>query len=300
MKVLVTGATGFVGQQVIPFLLERGHTVTAVARNAAKAQGFTWYPVTRFIAGDIHNSGDDLVDMIGRQDAVLHLAWPGLPHYKDLFHFERNLPAAYRFLKSLVVHDTEHLLVTGTCLEYGMKEGCLSEETPADPSNPYALAKDTLRKFLEELNKVNSFKLQWARLFYLYGPGQNPNSLIAQLDNAINMGEKTFNMSGGEQVRDYLPVEEAARRLVMLLEHPECEGIVNICSGSPISVLKLAEQYIEKKKAQIKLNLGYYPYPDYEPMAFWGSSDKFLRYCSTEEPSNDRNKKSHGLRMEEA
>lgn len=294
MKVLVTGATGFVGRHVIPFLLKRGHAVTAVARNAAKAQGFTWYPVTRFIAGDIHNSGGSLVDMIGRQDAALHFAWPGLPHYKDLFHFEENLPAAYRFLKSLVEHGTKHLLVTGTCLEYGMKEGCLSEEVPADPSNPYALAKDTLRKFLEELIKVYSFKLQWARLFYLYGPGQNPNSLIAQLDRAIDSGEKSFKMSGGEQLRDYLPVDEAAKRLVMLLEHPECEGIVNICSGAPISVTGLVEQYLKKKKAQIQLNLGYYPYPDYEPMAFWGSSEKFLKHCTTPEiNTNDSEGKRH-------
>jgi nucleoside-diphosphate-sugar epimerase len=286
MKILVTGATGFVGRHVIPFLLKQGHAVTAVARNAAKAQGFTWYQVTRFIAGDIHNSGDDLVDMIGWQDAVLHFAWPGLPHYKDLLHFEENLPAAYRFLKLLVENGAKHLLVTGTCLEYGMQERCLSEEMLANPSNPYALAKDTLRKFLEELKKVHSFKLQWARLFYMYGPGQNPNSLIAQLDQALAAGERVFNMSGGEQLRDYLPVEETARRLVMLLEHPECEGIVNICSGSPISVLRLVEKHVEERKAQIKLNLGYYPYPDYEPMAFWGSTEKFLKYCTTPEMNN--------------
>jgi len=279
MKVLVTGATGFVGRQVIPLLLKRGHTVTAVARDAAKAQGFTWYPDVRFLAGDIHQIDSGLIGIIGQQDAVLHLAWPGLPHYKDLYHFEENLPAAYRFLKSLVEHSTRHLLVTGTCLEYGMQEGCLSEETPADPSNPYALAKDTLRKFLEELKKVHAFNLQWARLFYMYGPGQNPNSLIAQLEQALDAGESVFNMSGGEQSRDYLPVEEAARRLVILMEHPECGGIVNICSGTPISVHNLVEQYIEKKNAHIKLNLGYYPYPDYEPMAFWGSTERYLKCC---------------------
>jgi dTDP-6-deoxy-L-talose 4-dehydrogenase (NAD+) len=280
MKILVTGATGFIGQHVILQLLEHKHAVTAVARDEGKARNFAWFDRVHFIACDIHHP---VIATIGQQDAVIHLAWPGLSHYKNLFHFEENLPADYRFLKSLVENGIKHLLVTGTCLEYGMRKGCLSEDMPSDPSNPYALAKDTLRKFLEELKKVHSFKLQWARLFYMYGPGQNPDSLIAQLDRAINMGEKSFNMSGGEQLRDYLPVEEVARRLVSLLEHPECEGIVNICSGSPISVCRLVEQHIEKNKAQIKLNPGYYPYPDYEPMAFWGSTEKFLRYCATPE-----------------
>lgn len=281
MKVLVTGATGFVGGHVIPLLLERGHAVSAVARDAIKARNFAWYPDVRFISCDIHHLDGVPATMFSGHDAVLHLAWPGLPRYKELFHFEENLPAAYRFLKSLVENGVAHLLVTGTCLEYGMRKGCLSEEMPSDPSNPYALAKDTLRKFLEELKRVHFFKLQWARLFYMYGPGQNPNSLIAQLDRAIDSGEKSFNMSGSEQLRDYLPVEEVARRLVSLLEHPECEGIVNICSGSPISVRRLVEQHIEKNKAQIKLNLGCYPYPDYEPMTFWGSTEKFLKYCTT-------------------
>jgi len=283
MKILVTGATGFIGQHVISQLLEHKHAVTAVARDEAKARKFAWFDRVRFIACDIHRPIDNPVERFGQPEAAIHLAWPGLLHYKNLVHFEENLPASYRFLKSLVENGITHLLVTGTCLEYGMRNGCLSEEMPSDPSIPYALAKDTLRKFLEELKRVHSFKLQWARLFYMYGPGQNPNSLIAQLDHAIDLGEKSFNMSGGEQLRDYLPVEEVARRLVSLLEHPECEGIVNICSGSPISVRRLVEQHIEKNKAQIKLNLGYYPYPDYEPMAFLGSTEKFLKYCTTPE-----------------
>jgi nucleoside-diphosphate-sugar epimerase len=280
MKVLVTGATGFVGRHVIPLLLERGHVVTAIARDLMKARTFSWHSRVQLILGDIHHAEGDLLSKISRQDAVLHLAWPGLPHYKELFHFEENLLSDYRFLKSLVENGIAHLLITGTCLEYGMRNGCLSEEFPTDPSNPYALAKDTLRKFLEELRKTHSYRLQWARLFYLYGRGQNPNSLMAQLHRAIDAKEAVFNMSGGEQLRDYLPVEEAARRLIVLLEHPACDGVINICSGSPISVRSLVEQHIHQRNAQIRLNIGYYPYPDYEPMSFWGSIEKYMKYCS--------------------
>ena len=273
MKVLVTGATGFIGQHVIPQLLERGHTVVAVARDEAKAHRFDWFKRVRFIACDIHHPSANPLEQFGQPGAVIHLAWPGLPNYKALFHFEENLPADYCFLKSLVESGIGHLLVTGTCFEYGMQSGALSEDMPTTPANPYALAKDTLRKFLQSLQQQHPFILQWTRLFYMYGQGQNQNSLLAQLDRAIDNNEFIFNMSGGEQLRDYLPVEEVARRLVFLLDHPECDGIVNICSGEPISVRRLVEQHIAKRGGDIRLNLGYHPYPDYEPMAFWGDSN---------------------------
>ncbi len=277
MKVLVTGASGFVGQHIIPQLLKRGHTVTAVARNDVKARSFTWFNRVHFFACDIHCPITDPFDQFGQPDAVIHLAWAGLPNYSKLYHFEENLLADYRFLKSLVENGVKQILVAGTCFEYGMQNGKLTEDMPTAPASPYALAKDTLRKFLQSLQQQHTFTLQWARLFYIYGEGQNPSSLLAQLDQAIADGEPEFNMSGGEQLRDYLPVEEVARQLVLLLDHPKVEGVVNICSGKPISVRCLAEQHMAKHGTNMQLNLGHYPYPDYEPMAFWGSGDKLTR-----------------------
>ena len=204
----------------------------------------------------------------------MHLAWPGLPNYTSLFHFEENLPADYRFLKSLVDGGGTHVMVTGTCFEYGMQSGCLSEDAVTQPANPYGLAKDTLRKSLQALQQQHSFSLQWCRLFYMYGPGQNPNSILAQLDRAIDNGEAVFNMSGGEQLRDYLPVDEVASKLTSLIERPGRPGIFNVCSGTPTSIRRLVETHVAKRGAKIALNLGHYAYPDHEPMAFWGDARK--------------------------
>lgn len=213
-------------------------------------------------------------DLLGRPDTLIHLAWAGLPNYKSLHHFEEELPTQYRFIKGLVASGLKNLVVTGTCFEYGMQSGPLNEDVETRPSNPYGFAKDTLRRQLEYLQQVRPFNLTWARLFYLYGEGQAENSLLPQLRKAVEQGDKIFNMSGGEQLRDYLPVTEVARYLVHLAMTNKNNGIVNICSGKPVSVRKLVENWIKENGWTIALNLGYYPYPDYEPMAFWGCADK--------------------------
>ena len=82
--------------------------------------------------------------------------------------------------------------------------------------------------------------MKWARLFYTYGEGQNPGSLLAQLNSALNRGDTVFNMSGGEQLRDYPPLERMADILVEHVENPGLDGIVNICTGQPVSVRRLA------------------------------------------------------------
>lgn len=285
VRVLVTGATGFIGRHVVPLLLQRGHAVIALARDESKARGLSWFDQVAFVACDIRRSIDYPVSRFGQPQAVMHLAWSGLPNYQARFHLDENLPADKQFLGALLDGGAEQLLVTGTCLEYGMQTGSLSEATPSAPVTCYAQAKDELRQFLQALQLQRPFRLQWARLFYMYGEGQNPNSLIAQLDRAIAQRLPSFNMSGGEQLRDYLPVEQVARRLVALLESPDCDDIVNVCSGEPISVRSLVERHIAQVGGEIALKLGYYPYADYEPLAFWGSRDKWLRYFGEDNSS---------------
>lgn len=269
-RILVTGATGFVGRHVVQELLVHGYEVYAVSRDQKKAESMPWWEKVRYTVADIHHPDMDLITICGVPDVLIHLAWPGLPHYDSLSHFEDTLPADYRFIKRMVLAGVKQVLITGTCFEYGLQNGCLSEDMPTVPVTPYGFAKDTLRKSLEMLRKVHPFTLQWVRLFYLYGPGQNPKSLLSQLDAAIDQGDPVFRMSGGEQIRDYLPVEEVARRIVQIAGHPDCHGIINCCSGRPVSIRRLVEEHITRRGARIELELGYYPYPEYEPMAFWG------------------------------
>lgn len=274
MKVLVTGATGFVGRHLVAALLARGCVVRAVARNSETAQGMPWINDVEFVAADIHADDLDIAALTEGVDALVHLAWPGLPNYRALFHFEHNLMADYRFIKRAIEAGVKQVLVTGTCFEYGMQSGPLSENTEPRPSNPYGLAKHTLHLFLQSLQQEHPFTLQWARLFYLHGEGQNPNSLLAALDRAVDAGEASFNMSAGEQLRDFLPIATAATYLAAILHQRDFDGVINCASGQPISVRTLVEQRLRERGASIDLNLGHYPYPTHEPMAFWAVVDR--------------------------
>ena len=276
MKIAVTGATGFIGRHVLSELARHSIEVVAVARTLSAVNLVALNVET--VRLDMADPPDKAFDRLGRPDVLIHLAWGGLPNYRSLHHFEQELPMQYRFLSRLVCSGLAGLVVAGTCFEYGMQSGELSEAMDARPNNPYGFAKDTLRRQLEYLRKSQPFALTWTRLFYLYGDGQAESSLLPQLQRAVEQGHEVFNMSGGEQLRDYLSVNDVARNLVMLALNKADIDIVNICSGKPVSVRKLVEGWIEENGWKIKLNLGHYPYPDYEPLAFWGDRRKLNDY----------------------
>jgi len=269
IKVAVTGATGFIGRHVLAELKKYNIDIVAVTRNALRMNDFD--ASVRIVQMDISVPPVDCFECLGKPDVLIHLAWDGLPNYNSLHHFETELSIQYQFLKVMVESGLSSLLVTGTCFEYGMQSGALSAAMPTKPSNPYGYAKDMLRQQLQYLKSTIPFNFTWGRLFYMYGEGQSKNSLFPLLKEAALRGDQVFNMSGGDQLRDYLPVEEVTRQIVQLAMAQSDIGPVNICSGKPISVRKLVEQWLAENNWEIKLNLGYYPYPDYEPMAFWGA-----------------------------
>ena len=162
-----------------------------------------------------------------------------------------------------------------------MQQGCLSEDLDTRPTTAYGLGKDTLRKYLQKLLADYAIVFQWVRLFYVYGQGQGEGSLLSQLKTAVREGMQEFNMSAGEQLRDYLPVEKIARYLAAIVLQANVQGIINCCNGKPISVRKLIEDFIQQMGYSIKLNLGYFSYPDYESMAFWGDNRKLQRILSS-------------------
>src|SRR5690606_23628019 len=153
--VLVTGATGYIGNYVIKELLRHNHRVIATSSNRKKAEMSDWYSEVEYFPFRFEDFASliNYFDFFKRTDCAIHLAWGGLPNYKSSVHTEVNLPLQRRFLYNLIENGLKDLTVTGTCLEYGMQEGCLREDMATSPLTQYAIAKDRLRKELEQLHR---------------------------------------------------------------------------------------------------------------------------------------------------
>lgn len=272
MKVAVTGAGGFVGQHVLRALQSTGADVVAVVRPGSTLHGQV--SGIEVVPLDLADVDADAFSHIGRPDSLVHLAWGGLPHYQSPHHLDTELPLQHAFLEACIRSGLKHLVVTGTCFEYGLQSGELHEGLPAQPNTLYGRAKNELRGNLQRLQAQFDFGLSWFRIFYLYGPGQAPTSLYSQLGAAVARGDSSFDMSPGDQVRDFMPVEEAARGIAQAALRGMDDGITNLCSGQPTRVLDIVHDWLHEWDAAIELKTGVYPYPDYEPFAFWGNRRK--------------------------
>jgi len=209
-----------------------------------------------------------------RPTHAIFLSWPGLPNYQQTYHVTRNLPACVDLIDKLVNKGLQRLVVAGTCYEYGMHNGSMKEDQLTDPVNSYAIAKDSLRRLIEIRYSKDVLQWCWARIFYPFGHGQNPNSLLPSLKRAIEEGHSLFPMSSGRQIRDFVHVDQVAKVLLELITNSNAAGIYNCGSGKPISLREFAEEYISNSSSAIKLELGSRQDRDDEPFAFWADMDK--------------------------
>ena len=268
-KVIVSGATGFVGRHVVKELVEKGYEVFALVRDLEKASSIAALKNTTHLHFDITKPN---IKMPLPSDAVfIHCAWENVRDTLSLKHIEEHLINNYLTIKNIIEYGIKKILITGTCSEYGLQYGPLKPSSPTLPNTPYAIAKDTLHKSLRALQSKTHFELIWARLFYMYGEGQDEKSVVSLFDRALANGDTIFNMSHGEQLFDYLPVEVVATKIINLLSHKD--GTFNVCSGTPISLRRLLENRAKAADKNIKLNLGFYEYRKQDALAIWGITD---------------------------
>ena len=283
--ILVTGASGFIGRHVVDYLKTRhgDYNILAAGRDEAKLKSLA----CKYIVFDLDNQPANIFEFLEKPDIMIHLAWDNLNNYNELAHLEHTLPGHIKFIKAMITGGLKNLTVVGTCYEYGNINGCLAEDIRSNPEMPYSIAKDALRRFIEVLHKQYSFAYHWARIFFVYGEGQQERTLFGQFEKAVNSGAQSFNMSGGEQIRDYLHVNTLAEYLVELALDEQNNGVFNICSGKHASVRNMVEGWLKERNQSLKLNLGFYPYTPHEPFAFWGDNTKILKFLKDSHESGN-------------
>jgi dTDP-6-deoxy-L-talose 4-dehydrogenase (NAD+) len=278
MKVALTGASGFVGSYLIKILLKKKNIEIFNLYRKHKIDN----KKVKNIKFDFHKLDDRFYKQIKKIDILIHLAWDNLDDhnsYKHLKTYKNNLS----FLKKLISKKIKKIFIMGTCFEYGKRrEGLLKENYKTYPSNNYAISKDKLRKSLFHfIKKKTETKIIWGRLFYLFGENQPKKTLYGSLKESIKRKNKKFNMSPGDQKRDYLHVRDVAMYVMLLSLFYKKSAIINICSGKGVKLLNIVKKWKKSLKGQIRLNLGYYNYSNKEPLNFWGSNDKLANFLNS-------------------
>ncbi len=273
-KVLVTGAGGYIGRHVVKTLLDMGVNVLA-------ADIYTDLIDERaiIINQDIFSGDKDIFFKTGSPDVCLHMAWKdGFIHHSDAHMM--CLSKHYEFIKNMIDGGLKHIAVMGTMHEVGYYEGAIDENTPCNPISMYGIAKDALRRSLILLTEKTEVTFQWLRAFYIYGDDKRNHSVFAKLIQAAEEGKETFPFTTGKNKYDFIHVEELARMISLCIMQNKVNGIINCCSGKPVSLAEKVESFIKEHNYNIKLEYGAYPDRPYDSPAIWGDNSKITAILS--------------------
>lgn len=249
-RVLLTGASGFVGAQLLTQLLERDLQVTAIVRNKNIKPT---EQLTLIETSDLFSESFDWwKEKLQGIDLIIHAAWYAEPgkYLTSALNLD-CLQGTLTMCKASNAVGVARFVGIGTCFEYDLEGGILSVETPLKPITPYASAKAAA--FMSLTNLFDG-EFLWCRLFYLYGEGENEKRLVPYLHKQLRAGA-VVELTSGKQIRDFLDVKVAAQMICQSALSGQV-GPVNICSGQPITVRALAESIADQYGSRDLLKFG--------------------------------------------
>ena len=267
MKILVTGANGYLGKGVVKALLDDGINVIATDFDDNLIDNRA-----TIIKGDLFNIEDPYV-FFDSPDVLLHLAWRDGFIHNSVNHIN-DLPKQYSFLCKMVDSGVKQIACMGSMHEVGFFEGSINESTPCNPQSLYGISKNALRRLLELKCKESHCIFQWLRGFYIVGNTVDGSSIFSKIVQAAKKGETKFPFTMGLNQFDFLNYDVFCRYVVDCITQNEINGIINICSGRPMSLADRVETFIKENGFDIRLEYGTFPDRPYDSKAIWGDDFK--------------------------
>lgn len=267
MKVLVTGANGYLGRGVVKAILDRGMEVVAT--------GFaTTHVDERAICMDCNLfEVENPYEYFGKPDVLLHLAWrDGFVHYSEA-HID-DLPKHYSFIRKMTDSGIKQITVMGSMHEVGFYEGSIKEQTPCHPITPYGIGKNALRDLVKMETQKHNAIFQWLRGFYIVGNTRIGNSIFSKLVAAAEDGKEEFPFTMGQNQYDFIDYFDFCEQVAAVTCQHDINGIINICSGKPEKLADRVERFIKECGFSIKLKYGAFPDRPYDSKAVWGDNKK--------------------------
>lgn len=255
-RVLLTGGTGFIGRHALAGLTARGYEVHATTSRDARVSGdgVTWHRTDLLDPEQVAR----LLDFV-RPTHLLHLAWYAVPG--DYVTSPANLSwvqASLALLDHFARTGGRRVVMAGSSFEYDWNYGFCSERiTPTTPVTVYGRCKHALSELLAASAGASDLSASWGRIFFLYGPHEDSRRLVASVIRSL-LNDQVARCSHGEQIRDYLHVEDVAGALVALLDC-DVTGPVNIASGRPVVLKDLIRTIGRKLEREDLIALGALP-----------------------------------------
>lgn len=275
MKVLVTGANGYIGRYVVRALLDLGHEVTACDLHITDVDSRA-----TVVEEDLFGNIDGVYERLCSPDVCIHMAWrDGFVHSSP--NHIGDLSSHYKFLSAMIDGGLKHLAVMGTMHEIGYWEGAIDENTPCNPLSMYGIAKNALRQAIMLYCKDKDCMLYWLRAYYVIGDDTRNHSIFAKLLQADKDGQKMFPFTTGKTKYDFISVEELAKQIAIVSTQEKVTGIINCCSGDPISLADRVEQYIKEHNLSIKLDYGKFPDRSYDSPIIYGNNSKITEILNS-------------------
>ena len=267
MKILVTGANGYIGTGVVKALLSLNQDVIATDFNV---DGIDKRAKT--IAGNIFEL-ENPFEYLEKPDVVLHLAWRnGFVNNSETHLID--LPNHFAFLSRLAESGVKKIVALGSMHEIGFWEGRINEDTPCNPMSLYGISKNALRETLDLLCKQKNIKFQWIRGYYIVGNSEKGASIFSKITAAEKEEKSEFPFTTGKNQYDFIDYDEFCNQIANVVINNNVIGIINCCSGQPESLASRVERFIKENNYNIKLKYGAFPDRPYDSLAVWGDNTK--------------------------